>query len=425
MGRSPTARSDELVDGPGAALIFLSPGASAGRVLRRRRCGAMPGRRESGTCSVGNRMRRGRLWRSALFGGLVLSLLLGVISARAEPLERGAEVPIPLLAYYYIWFDPGSWERAKSDLPLLGPYSSDDERVMRQHVAWAKQVGIEGFIVSWKSTDQLNRRLEQLIEIAGEEDFKLSIIYQGLDFERQPLPTEQISEDLEYFVNRYAEHEAFDMFNRPLVIWSGTWEFSKEEIAEVAEQHRDRLLILASERQADTYLELADAVDGNAYYWSSVDPDRFPDYQGKLDEMSQAVHTHGGLWIAPAAPGFDARLIEGSRVVERKDGQTLLKQMGVAFKSSPDAVGLISWNEFSENTHVEPSRNYGMRSLEVLAEIRGGVPPEIVDFESSEPATIQLEPNPGRLISLGLLGMLLLVSLAVLARRGISAGRGG
>ena len=33
--------------------------------------------------------------------------------------------------------------------------------------------------------------------------------------------------------------------------------------------------------------------------------------------MSAEVHEQGGLWIAPAAPGFDARLIGGTTVVER------------------------------------------------------------------------------------------------------------
>ena len=50
-----------------------------------------------------------------------------------------------MLAYYYIWFDPQSWDRAKSDLPQLGRYSSDNVNVMRQHVQWAKQAGIDGF----------------------------------------------------------------------------------------------------------------------------------------------------------------------------------------------------------------------------------------------------------------------------------------
>ena len=72
---------------------------------------------------------------------------------------RGGAPPDPLFAYYYIWFNASSWNRAKIDYPLLGRYSSDDRGVMRAHVAWAKQAGIDGFIVSWKSTPVLNRRL--------------------------------------------------------------------------------------------------------------------------------------------------------------------------------------------------------------------------------------------------------------------------
>ena len=34
--------------------------------------------------------------------------------------------PDPLFAYYYIWFNADSWNRAKIDYPLLGRYSSDD-----------------------------------------------------------------------------------------------------------------------------------------------------------------------------------------------------------------------------------------------------------------------------------------------------------
>ena len=37
--------------------------------------------------------------------------------------------------------------------------------------------------------------------------------------------------------------------------------------------------------------------------------------------------------------------------------------------SSPDAVGLISWNEFSENSAIEPSRRYGAQALRTLADL--------------------------------------------------------
>jgi len=300
---------------------------------------------------------------------------------------------------------------------LLGRYSSDDAGVMRQHIQWAKAAGINGFIVSWKSTDKLNPRLDQLTELADEENFKLAIIYQGLDFERNPLPAEQVAADLDYFVDHYANRAAFDMYEKPLVIWSGTWEFSREKVASVTQGRRDHLLILASEKNVEGYQRLADVVDGDAYYWSSVNPDTFSKYPEKLAAMGQAVHANGGLWIAPAAPGFDARLLEGTTVVERKDGETLRVEMSTALQSSPDAIGLISWNEFSENSYIEPSKNYGNRYLEVLADIRHAVAPKVGDFDSSEPGNTLDDMGIGRMVALGMLGALILMGAVMIARR--------
>jgi len=337
-------------------------------------------------------------------------------SAFSRAIEASTD-PIPVLAYYYIWFDESSWDRAKTDYPLLGRYSSDDEEIMRQHVQWAKSAGINGFIVSWKGTEKLNRRLEQLIKIAETEDFKLVIIYQGLDFERNPLPVEWVAADLDYFIDHYADHPAFDMFEKPMVIWSGTWEFSWQEVASVTQGRRDHLLILATEKNVDAYERLAGLVDGDAYYWSSINPDTFPKYPEKLAAMGSAVHANGGLWIAPAAPGFDARLIGGTTVVERKDGETLRTQLNTALQSSPDAIGLISWNEFSENSHIEPSKNYGSRYLEVLADIRHASVPVIGDFDSSEPGNTVDTASVSRVVALGMLGALILIGLAAIARR--------
>lgn len=280
----------------------------------------------------------------------------------------------PILAYYYIWFDPQSWNRAKTDYPILGRYSSDDVDVMRQHVQWAKAAGIDGFIVSWKSTDKLNRRLDQLVRIAAEENFKLAIIYEGLDFSRNPLPPDQVGVDLDYFTQHYASNPVFHLFQKPLVIWSGTWEYSLDEISGVTQTRRNDLLILASEKNVDGYQRLANVVDGDAYYWSSVNPDSHPSYLDKLTSMGDAVHTKGGVWIAPAAPGFDARLVGGTSVVDRKAGETLKTELNAALQSQPDAIGLISWNEFSENSHIEPSHNYGDLYLKVLAGIHLAAP---------------------------------------------------
>src|SRR5215212_96905 len=241
---------------------------------------------------------------------------------------------------------------------------------MRQHIQWAKEAGIDGFIVSWKSTDKLNRRLSQLIEIADQESFKLAIMYESLDFERNPLSVENIDADLNYFMDHYADHPAFDLFEKPLVIWSGSWQFSEEQVQNVVQDKKGRIFILASEKNVKGYQRLAKIMDGNAYYWSSVNPDTHSGYLKKLIAMGEAVHERKGIWIAPAAPGYDSQLLGGTTVVDRQNGETLQVELNAALQSAPDAIGLISWNEFSENSHIEPSQNYGKQSLKVLAETR-------------------------------------------------------
>ena len=342
--------------------------------------------------------------------GTGLCLLLWLVGIVAPAGALNMTSPIPTLAYYYIWYDTNSWNRAKTDYPLLGRYSSDDRAIMEEHVRLAREAGIDGFIVSWKSSYSLDSRLEQLIDVAAAEDFSLWIIYQGLDFERRPLPVDLIINDLEYFVDSYADHSVFSMYDLPVVILSGTWEFTAREVAEISDNFRDKLYLLGSERSTEGYLRLADKLDGNAYYWSSVDPTTTQGYEEKLSAMSAAVHDRGGIWVAPAAPGFDARLIGGTRVIERRDGQTLREELAVALHSTPDAIGLISWNEFSENTHIEPSQNYGSLALDVLASRQVTRPPRVANFDSNA----QGNTDTGHAVQVLILaGMVVLFAISV------------
>lgn len=360
--------------------------------------------------------RSGR-WAGLFAVAVAAAMLLVTVRPAGASQQPPYPAPVPVFAHYYIWFNPTSWNRAKTDFPTLGRYSSDEAAVMHQHIEWAKEAGIRGFIVSWKSTDTLNSRLDTLVRIANDEDFNLAIVYQGLDFYRNPLPVKTVKADLAHFADRYAREDAFALFGQPVVIWRGTWEFTPREIADVTRPLRDELLILASETDAQSYGRLAHLVDGDAYYWSSVDPSTSGDHEAKLGELSGAVHSGGGLWIAPAAPGFDSRMLGGTTVVERRDGKTLRLEMAAALRSSPDMIGLISWNEFSENTHVEPSQKYGSRYLHVLAEILRTPAPTIPDFDSSAPSGSQSWLTSGMVLT-GLT-LLTLLSFLVIGKRRI------
>jgi hypothetical protein len=297
---------------------------------------------------------------------------LQAAGTRTEATTAAERPALPLFAYYYIWFSHNSWGRAKTDLPLIGTYSSSDPGVMRRQIQQAKSAGITGFIVSWKDAPLNDLRLRLLMRTAAAEHFKLAMIYQGLDFYRRPLPVSEVAADFITFRDRFASDPVFFRVDgKPLTIWSGTWAYSYAQVAQVTSAVRPAMLVLNTEKNVAGFDRIAGLTDGDAYYWSSVNPATNPGYQPKLDQMSQAVHAAGKYWIAPLAPGFDARMVGGQQSVPRNGGQTLRTEFEAAMRSAPNMLGLISWNEFSENSYVEPSKNYGDQSLTVLRQLRG------------------------------------------------------
>ena len=271
---------------------------------------------------------------------------------------------VPVYAYFYQWFERSSWERAKQDFPLVGHYSSDDPHVLRTQIAQARWAGVDGFLTSWKRTTPLDRRLRLLLRMAQLTNFDVGVVYEALDFYRRPLPIATVKSDLSYLLDHYAR-SMHSTFGRPVVVWTGTNEYTHAQIAAVHRMFAGRADLLAASKNVPDYERIADVVDGEAYYWSSANP-RTSATATKLGEFAAAVHSHHGIWICPAAPGFDGRPLGHTRVIDRADGSTFQTSLELARHSSPDAIGVISWNEWSENTYIEPGRMYGRRELDVL-----------------------------------------------------------
>jgi hypothetical protein len=88
-----------------------------------------------------------------------------------------------------------------------------------------------------------------------------------------------------------------------------------------------------------------------------------------MTTLAKAVHDSKGIWIPSFSPGFNATLIGGKEIVARDNGATLKTEYANALASDPDIMGLISWNEWTENTYVEPGELYGTTALDTLKEL--------------------------------------------------------
>jgi hypothetical protein len=98
--------------------------------------------------------------------------------------------------------------------------------------------------------------------------------------------------------------------------------------------------------------------DGLTYYWSSQNPYANPQSFAQLRELAHHVHAANKPWFAPFAPGYQNQL-EGGICVPRRHGETLKRLYNGNRRSNPQAMCLISWNEITEGTYIEPLRRYG------------------------------------------------------------------
>lgn len=320
----------------------------------------------------------------------LLAFLPPATSAGPATRSSANAVRVPVYAYFYQWYTTGSWRRAKIDYPLVGRYSSDDLGVLRQQVAEAQRAGLNGFLTSWKSTPALDRRLKMLLQVARARDFDVGVVYEGLNFQRKPLPISVVRSDLVMLVHRWGKALRSRYFGKPVVIWTGIDQFSLADVRSVRRALGDRVDLLASAKSVPSYQRVARLVDGDAYYWSSANPGTAYT-RDRLAGISAAVHARHGIWLAPATAGFDARPLGHTRVIPREGGRTLFRSLGDAFGSRPQAVGVISWNEWSENTYIEPGRRYGAQELDVLRTYlqrrRSGAP-------IGSPASLHIAPVP-------------------------------
>jgi hypothetical protein len=289
-----------------------------------------------------------------------------------------------------MWMNKAYWRKNKLDHPVRpfpGDYDSANRAVMDWQIQRAKAAGIMGFIVSWKDTATYRRILPALESAADRNGFKLAMDYEGLNVHRRPLPVARVAADFKYFAATYAPDPAwYRIGGKPLTIWNGTIDYSSSEVASVTTPLRSRLLVLNSANNIAEYQRLAALTDGDAYYWSSNNPAANPRWAAKLRAMGAAVHRAHGIWIAPFAPGYNATMIGGHIIVPRNNGATLQTEYAGALASSPDLLGLISWNEWTENTYVEPSMRFASTYEGVLKVLTRGYQPGGVLVGRASPA---------------------------------------
>jgi hypothetical protein len=325
----------------------------------------------------------------------------------------GVTAGAPVYVHYYLWWTPQHWKdklgRAYPiganplpvpgamgangctatvrypgasivDVPAEGLYDQDDPATFDRHIAMAAAAGIRGFVVAWQGTGAAQQspassgydaRLDLLVKrvdaynATHAQHFKLALGMSAFgDYHR---PSAQLVDDLMYFATRYGNDPAFanNFSPHPLVMILDSRKYTGTQVADIAGAVGTRLFLIGDDTNTSWSRE-SRYLSGASWYWSSQDPYDNPRSGTQLRDLASQVHAAGKLWFAPFAPGFDAAL-NGHAACTPRDGTATLRTIWQMNRQSrPDAWFGISWNEFVENTYIEPSLAYGSATLDAL-----------------------------------------------------------
>jgi len=114
----------------------------------------------------------------------------------------------------------GRRDIAAEDYPLLGPYDSNNESVIEQHVEWAKEAGIDCFIISWFGiNDFTDNASKHIVNVCQREDFNFTFYIENSSlWYNKPASINQTVDDLTYLLDKYNNSSSwYRVDGRPVI----------------------------------------------------------------------------------------------------------------------------------------------------------------------------------------------------------------
>ncbi|MFC1883461.1 glycosyltransferase [Thermodesulfobacteriota bacterium] len=296
----------------------------------------------------------------------------------------------PLLgAHYYPWYrygkNPVQWNEntdfaGVTDFPVGGPYTSNHMKIIKRHLKIAKQSGLDFLVVNLHvdfrglSSYEVSvaKKIFREVERNG-HNMKLAILL-AIYTEEPEVAVKAIRRVKKEFLNT----PSYMRFKRKAVLWYLLHDplqgllFSR--FLEFKRMHRGIHPIATGGIAYNKLLPglLRDFFSGWNFYsplqvglkkdWETIWSETYRDF----------IEDRGTVRTFTISPGYDdshltneSRKKSRFRHISRMGLKTYERMQGAALKlkPSPDYVVITSFNEFQENTHIEPSERFGDRYI--------------------------------------------------------------
>jgi hypothetical protein len=322
----------------------------------------------------------------------------------AVPAAQASDLTVA--AYYYAWYGPDGehWDRgytrsqlAVPERPLLGEYDSSDQAVIAQHFAWAHSYGVNVFLCSWWGPggyDDLTIR-DGLLASPARGSTRIALLYESL--QRLGIGTDAlihldadkvatIVDDFDYIARSYFRDPGYYRIDgRPVAVLYAT-RIYRGDVAGLVAAIRARVeavdgvdpYLIGDEVDWDSApdpgrIALFDAITGYTQY-SVTQPVGWPGrtrfvarVAAHEQAFARAAATAGVGFVPDAMPGFNDRAFRPAAQdyvlpPELAPGggpaslfAASLAAAGRLLDPELDLLAVTSWNEWHEDSQIEPT----------------------------------------------------------------------
>jgi len=316
-------------------------------------------------------------------------------------------------ASYYTWLGNPWYKLSPSVMPLLGLYSTSNPLVASKHIDWATGLGIHHFYCAYTPGTQdggitaADKRVETLINNSLIGDIKFAMLYETgerLAGETEDLSKVNLNEpstfstiqsDFAHIAKKYFSHPSYLIVDgRPVVYIYATGAIKSDIVAPFAKLRQylkdlgfepyligDEIEIRWGERINSNRLKAFDAVTGYTLPPTGNYVDRSPSaVRAEYSRWQSAAHSVGVEIVPSVSPGFDDRYLVQIGYRAKSYGyvprsieyfKTNL-QIAKEFVDKSKLLKISTWNEWEENTNIEPTVEEGYGYLQTLRDTLAG-----------------------------------------------------
>jgi hypothetical protein len=336
------------------------------------------------------------------------------ITPTHEPLYPFTATPVPedstplLMVHYMPWYQApplsGAWgwhwtmdhfnpelvdangHRAIAShfYPLTGPYDSSDPALLEYQVLLMKMSGINGVIVDWYGSEDfwdyglLNKSTQALFQYIKKAGLLFSICYEdqtiGHMIDNSHLTRtdarKNAQKEMLYLQENWFRDNAYWRYSESPVMFVFGPQYFKS-----ASDWETVFSVLKTKPAFITEDNTLPPATISSFPW----PPMWASKDGVLTEQAlndylTSFYKKASFWdfrVAGAFPGFkdiykDAQVSEGYGFLDARNGETFKSTLQLALANNPDAVQLITWNDYGEGTNIEPTEEYGYQYLGII-----------------------------------------------------------